>query len=197
VLRGTGPIGASTLSEILCEATVSAVVREHGVPVTATVADRYATGPMRRALWVRDRCCRFPGCGRTHDLIAHHLVGFDRDGPTRLDNLVLLCRAHHRLVHRLGWRAELDDDGRTVRVTRPDGRPVAAAHRPPDPPAAAEGPPSAGRRSEPAADPPATVRHRGTHDRLTEFGRDVILHNWLETEARAAADPAAVPSANP
>lgn len=58
---------------------------------------------LRRLLDDRDGGCRFPGCQRTRWLHAHHLVHWANGGPTNLDNLVLLCGFHHRLIHRQGW----------------------------------------------------------------------------------------------
>jgi hypothetical protein len=40
-------------------------------------------------------------------------------GPTDLDNLALLCRAHHRAVHEGGWQLTRGPDGRfTATLTR-------------------------------------------------------------------------------
>jgi hypothetical protein len=60
---------------------------------------------LRRALEVRDRGCRFPGCGlRFTD--AHHVTHWADGGETSLENTLLLCRRHHRLVHEEGWTVE-------------------------------------------------------------------------------------------
>ncbi len=59
---------------------------------------------LRRALEARDRGCRFPGCGlRFTD--AHHVRHWADGGETNLENLILLCRFHHRLVHEEGYTA--------------------------------------------------------------------------------------------
>jgi hypothetical protein len=99
---------------------------------TLDVGRRRRTIPpaLRRALDHRDRGCRFPGCGaRVSE--GHHLKHWAEGGATRLDNLVLLCRRHHRAVHEEGFRVELVA-GREARFYRPDGRriepgPVTAA----------------------------------------------------------------------
>ena len=51
------------------------------------------------ALMRRDRGCAVPSCGRTRFLHAHHVIYWSRGGPTSMDNLILLCGEHHRLVH--------------------------------------------------------------------------------------------------
>ena len=56
---------------------------------------------LRRALNARDRRCRFPGC-RNVRVDAHHIRHWADGGATALDNLVLLCRRHHRAVHEEG-----------------------------------------------------------------------------------------------
>lgn len=61
---------------------------------------------MHRALRARDRGCRFPGCENRRFLDAHHVHHWARGGPTDMDNLLLLCRQHHRLVHEGGYRVD-------------------------------------------------------------------------------------------
>ena len=64
---------------------------------------------IRRALDHRDGGCRFPGCGlRFCD--AHHVKHWADGGETRLGNLVLLCRRHHRAVHEEGFGVEIVTD---------------------------------------------------------------------------------------
>ena len=91
---------------------------------------------LRRALDHRDGGCRFPGCGlRFCDV--HHIKHWADGGETRLDNLVLLCRRHHRAVHEEGFRVEIVGGGQEIRFYWPDGRPfpdVPPAPRLPDDP---------------------------------------------------------------
>jgi hypothetical protein len=58
---------------------------------------------IRRALQIRDQSCRFPGCCESRYVDAHHVQHWCDGGETRLDNLVLLCRHHHRLLHQEGY----------------------------------------------------------------------------------------------
>ena len=68
----------------------------------------------------RDRGCRFPGCPATHRLHGHHVKHWANGGETSLDNLVLLCPTHHRLVHEGGFDVQRLDDG-AFRFTNPHG----------------------------------------------------------------------------
>jgi hypothetical protein len=80
---------------------------------------------IRRALLARDTHCRFPGCSaRRCD--AHHLQHWIDGGATSLDNLMLLCRRHHRAVHEGGFELRPRRDG-TATFLRPDGMVIDAA----------------------------------------------------------------------
>ena len=85
---------------------------------------------LRRALVARDGQCRFPGVREPPLRCAHHVRHWADGGETALDNLVLLCRRHHRAVHEEGFRITLEPTGE-VKFTRPDGRPLLAAPQPP------------------------------------------------------------------
>ncbi|MFN7149465.1 MAG: DUF222 domain-containing protein, partial [Microthrixaceae bacterium] len=66
---------------------------------------RHPTPALRRAVMRRDGgCCRFPGCTRRHRLHVHHNVFWEHGGRTDMDNLIVLCPAHHGAIHRRGWR---------------------------------------------------------------------------------------------
>ena len=80
---------------------------------------------LRRALSARDQHCRFPGCSHTRFVDAHHIQHWAQGGQTSLDNLMLLCGHHHRLIHEGGFQIFTDRDGQR-KFRRPDGRAVPA-----------------------------------------------------------------------
>ena len=116
-------VSAGTSRRIACDA--SRVVMTHARDGTVLdVGRKTRTVPpaIRRALTTRDRRCRFPGCDASH-CDAHHVRHWADGGATRLENLLLVCRRHHRAVHEERFTVELRDDGE-ARFFRPDGRPI-------------------------------------------------------------------------
>jgi hypothetical protein len=78
------------------------------------VGDTRATVPdkVRTAVVARDGGCRFPGCGVPASWSdCHHIIWRDHGGDARVDNLVLLCRRHHRTIHRGKWQIRWEPDG--------------------------------------------------------------------------------------
>ena len=76
--------------------------------------------------------CRFPGCTARHHVDAHHIRYWADGGETKLDNLVLLCRHHHRRVHEDGFGVEVaveNGTDRKVVFTHPNGQPLAPIKR--------------------------------------------------------------------
>ncbi|MFT4764536.1 MAG: hypothetical protein ACI9OH_001631, partial [Oleispira sp.] len=62
---------------------------------------RVIPAAMSRALSIRDGgCCQFPGCCESRYVEGHHVKHWADGGETKLDNLVTLCRYHHRELHR-------------------------------------------------------------------------------------------------
>ncbi len=70
---------------------------------------------LRRAIQRRDRCCQFAGCDRKWQWCdVHHLVPVEQGGPTNEQNLALVCRFHHTLIHQGGWKLIRQKDGRLL-----------------------------------------------------------------------------------
>jgi hypothetical protein len=53
---------------------------------------------------------------------AHHVVHWADGGGTDLANLVLLCRAHHRVIHTTGWEVRISPRDRQPEFRPPPGR---------------------------------------------------------------------------
>jgi HNH endonuclease len=87
--------------------------------------------PLRRALTLRDRGCRYPACTNHFFLHAHHIVHRAHGGTTDLTNLVTLCGAHHRLLHEGGFHVHRNDEGHLA-FTDERGKPIDAAPVAPD-----------------------------------------------------------------
>ncbi|MFL6131015.1 MAG: HNH endonuclease signature motif containing protein [Mycobacteriales bacterium] len=99
-----------------------------GQPLDLGRSRRLFTGPLRRALVLRDRGCAFPGCDRPPGWCeAHHIRHWAAGGKTSLGNGVLLCGTHHRLIERGDWQVRLAADGypdfHPPPWIDPDGRP--------------------------------------------------------------------------
>jgi hypothetical protein len=63
----------------------------------------------RQAVLTRDGGCRWPGCtAPTWQADVHHLSEQGDGGDHHPDNLVTLCRRHHRRLHGSHWSASLD-----------------------------------------------------------------------------------------
>jgi hypothetical protein len=103
-----GPsIAAETARRISCDASL-VLLRENanGEPLNVGRKTRAISPALWRALKTRDKGCRFPGCANSRYMDAHHIIHWANGGETRPDNLVCLCRFHHRAVHEGGIRIE-------------------------------------------------------------------------------------------
>ena len=117
-LEWAQPIPAETARRLARDAAITPIVigSESDQP-RADRTTRVIAGAQRKALVVRDRGCRFPGCDRPPDWTdAHHIQHWADGGETRMDNLLLLCRRHHRMVHEEGWQLSWDEQRELVAV---------------------------------------------------------------------------------
>lgn len=167
-----------------CEAGLVGVARGRGRgPVDVGRRTRRTTAALRRALHLRDGSCRFPGCGATRHLHAHHVAPWSKDGPTDLDNLVLICAFHHRFVHRHDWHIEVRAGGRH-RFTAPgSAEPMPAAGRLP-------GDAAASLRAAPEPQDPDGLKPPGPVD-LGPFDLDTAIHILVQHDERRRAAAAA------
>ena len=104
---------ATQARRMACDAhLLPAVLDGAGQILDVGQARRLITGPLRRALVLRDRGCAFPGCDRPPKWCdGHHIRHWADGGPTSLENAVLLCMHHHRAIHHSDWQVRLGPDG--------------------------------------------------------------------------------------
>jgi Domain of unknown function (DUF222)/HNH endonuclease len=117
-----GPaIPTETARRLACDASVIRILEDsQGQPLDVGRKTRTIPPAIRRALKARDRGCRFPGCSNARYVDGHHIHHWAKGGETKLDNLVSLCRFHHRSVHEGGVCVQVLDDG-ALRFTKPNG----------------------------------------------------------------------------
>ncbi len=123
------PVSAETTRRIACDAGKVAMVHRNGQILSVGRKTRTIPPPIRRALEFRDQGCRFPGCTSEH-CDAHHIVHWADGGETKLSNLVLLCRRHHRLLHEGGFSVKMNEE-RAAQFLDKRGRPLEHSPAPP------------------------------------------------------------------
>ncbi|MEU4397906.1 DUF222 domain-containing protein [Micromonospora orduensis] len=117
VRAGTLETGArltpGTVRRLACDAAVlPAVLGGNSQILDVGRQRRLFTGPLRRALVLRDGGCAFPGCDRPSRWCdGHHVRHWADGGATALGNAVLLCGHHHRLIHQGDWTVRIAPDG--------------------------------------------------------------------------------------
>ena len=111
------PISRSTVQRMACDCAVTRVLLDQdSAVVDMGRSKRVISTAQRSALKVRDGHCKWPGCEREASRCdGHHLVHWVEGGGTNLDNLVLLCKRHHRMVHEGEWQL-VRRNGRVVPV---------------------------------------------------------------------------------
>ncbi|HET6770330.1 MAG TPA: DUF222 domain-containing protein [Actinomycetota bacterium] len=134
-LEGGPVIHPETARRLLCDARVQTVIEgDAAQPVGLGRMSREPSAWMMRQLKYRDLECRFPGCGSSRFTQAHHVRWWEDGGSTDLDNLLLVCTFHHKLVHEFGWSVTREENG-IAQWFRPDGSPYRAGPAPPREPA--------------------------------------------------------------
>ncbi len=101
---------ASVVRRLACDADViPTVLGTHSEVLDLGRLRRLVSTALWNALVTRDWHCAFPGCRRPPIACdAHHIVHWVDGGGTDLDNLVLLCRTHHTVIHTTGWEIRIN-----------------------------------------------------------------------------------------
>ena len=112
------PVSSETVQRLACDSSLTRVVLgQESMVIDVGRSRRLVDGALRKALAVRDKHCQWPGCERPASWCdGHHLVHWIQGGETNLENCVLLCKRHHRMVHEGGWQLIKTEDGQIVTV---------------------------------------------------------------------------------
>ena len=134
------PLPVATIQKLCCDATIHLVTVDEGrIPLNVGMSVRTATRAQRRALAAIHKTCAHPDCTvSVNHCQFHHIIPWEHNGPTDLDNLIPLCSKHHHLVHEGMWSIHLKPD-RAIVWTQPNGQIYFDGHtadriptRPPD-----------------------------------------------------------------
>ncbi len=121
---GTSQYPIETVRRLCCDGSIAPIIENaKGEPLHVGRRVRTLTTAIRRALWSRDGGCAFPGCDHKRFVDVHHIKHWADGGETSVENLVLLCSSHHKLVHEGGFHIDKDQSGQLF-FRRPDGKAV-------------------------------------------------------------------------
>src|SRR5947207_7101740 len=110
-LEWGGTVPAETVRRLACDSAITRITGLGELEWEISHSSRTIPPATRRALVARDHHCVFPGCDRPAPWCDGHHLGFWADGgPTKLENLGLVCVPHHRKVHEEGWTLKRKDD---------------------------------------------------------------------------------------
>ena len=111
------PISSKTVERWACDCSLTRVLLQDSVVIDVSRSEPTIRGPRRRALNARDKHCRWPRCERPASWCdGHHLVYVMHGGGDELENLVLLCTRHHRMIHEAGWQLVKTGSGEIVSI---------------------------------------------------------------------------------
>lgn len=97
------PLPQPVLERLACNSAITGVVFEKGEPIWVGRQHRHATHAQTKALIARDKGCI--GCSAgVNRCEAHHIIAWQDNGPTDIDNLVLVCKRCHHNIHDRGFR---------------------------------------------------------------------------------------------
>jgi hypothetical protein len=155
-------ISPKTAKRLSCDASLVTVLEdEQGRVLNIGRRTRTVPASITRALHIRDKTCRVPGCCESRYVDAHHIKHWADGGETSLDNLVTLCRAHHRQLHQGHFTitAEKTTTGQQLVFTTRFGRKIQSSFFPQFPDITAEMSADALRTAAPAVDAKTCIPH--------------------------------------
>ena len=123
-LSSTPWLGRQLLDTLACNVDLLVSVVDGERPLAEFRHTRRLPDRIRRQVLWRDMGCRWPSCRAP---VAHCDVHHLDENPTNhdVDNLLTLCRRHHRRLHSVFWHPYLDGStGRFELRRSPDGQAV-------------------------------------------------------------------------
>ena len=101
---GKSDLPVESVRRIACDADLVEVTKDaKGNLLNLGRKHRVVSPQLKRALLARDKCCTYPSCSHEQFLEAHHVMHWADGGETSLENAMLICNRHHRLLHEGGF----------------------------------------------------------------------------------------------
>ncbi|MCI4658798.1 HNH endonuclease signature motif containing protein [Cryobacterium zhongshanensis] len=112
------PVSLKTVHQRICDGGFQGVLfGENNQVLKLGPERRYFNRAQRRAITARDGGCIIPGCkAPAHWAEVHHVKPWAKDGPTNVDNGVLLCWFHHHTIDTSGWEIRMVKGSPQVRA---------------------------------------------------------------------------------
>ena len=155
-------ISPQTAKRLSCDASLVTVLEdEQGGVLNIGRRTRTVPASITRALNIRDKTCRVPGCCESRYVDAHHIEHWADGGETSLENLVTLCRAHHRQLHQGIFTIAVEKTATELQLVfaTPSGRKIQSSFFPQFPAVSADTSADALSRAAPAVDAKTCVPH--------------------------------------
>ena len=155
-------ISPKTAKRLSCDASLVTVLEDDkGRVLNIGRKARTVPASIKRALSLRDKTCRVPGCCQSRNLDAHHIQHWVDGGETSLDNLVHLCRTHHTQLHRGYFTIHIENSDTTQEsqmvFSTPSGQSIPASFFPQFPEQSVKAAEEALRSAAPDVDPKTAV----------------------------------------
>jgi hypothetical protein len=167
-------ISPRTAKRLSCDASLVTVLEdEQGRVLNIGRRSRTVPAAINRALNIRDKTCRVPGCCESRYVDAHHIKHWADGGDTSMDNLVTLCRKHHRQLHQgcFTISVEKTDHDQQLVFATPTGKKIQTSFFPQFPNVSAETSANALRHLEPSVDSKTCIPH--WHGESCDYGMAV------------------------
>jgi hypothetical protein len=112
------PVSLKTVHQRICDGGFQGVLfGENNQVLKLGPERRYFNRAQRRAITARDGGCIIPGCkAPAHWAEVHHVKPWAQNGPTTVDNGVLLCWFHHHTIDTSGWEIRMVNGSPQVRA---------------------------------------------------------------------------------